>query len=79
MKPSLRAASCCSVEVVNGGAGMRRSGFFATELTRKVASLQLSRKASTLALCALNRVSSSAFTSVAEPSAAVRANTAATR
>ena len=56
-KPSLREASCCSVEVVNGGAGMRRSGFFATELTRKVASLQLSRKAST-SLCALNRVSS---------------------
>ena len=23
-KPSLRAASCCSVEVVNGGAGLRR-------------------------------------------------------
>ena len=24
LKPSLRAASCCSVEVVNGGAGLRR-------------------------------------------------------
>ena len=26
VKPSLRAASCCSVEVVNGGGGFRRFG-----------------------------------------------------
>ncbi len=28
VKPSFLAASCCSVEVVNGGAGVRFSGFF---------------------------------------------------
>src|SRR3546814_20715101 len=29
-KPSLRAASCCSVEVVNGGGGLRVSGLVST-------------------------------------------------
>ena len=29
-KPNLRAASCCNVEVVKGGAGMRLSGFLLT-------------------------------------------------
>ena len=28
VKPNLRAASCCRVEVVNGGAGVRFKGFF---------------------------------------------------
>jgi hypothetical protein len=36
-KPSLREASCCSVEVVKGGAGLRRAGFFSTAETVKVA------------------------------------------
>ena len=45
VKPSLRAASCCKVEVVKGGAGMRLSGFFVMSPTVNAASLQLSRKA----------------------------------
>ena len=34
LKPSLRAASCWSVEVVNGGAGERFRSFFSTPMTR---------------------------------------------
>ena len=30
VKPSLRTASCCRVEVVNGAAGLRRRCFFST-------------------------------------------------
>jgi hypothetical protein len=30
VKPNLRAASCCSVEVVKGGAGLRLRCFFST-------------------------------------------------
>ena len=30
-KPSLRAASCCSVEVVNGGGGFFEKGLVSTE------------------------------------------------
>ena len=33
-KPSLRAASCCSVDVVNGGAGERLRSFCSTFVTR---------------------------------------------
>ena len=33
LKPSLREASCCRVEVVKGGGGLRRAGFFSTDLT----------------------------------------------
>jgi hypothetical protein len=33
VKPNLRAASCCSVEVVNGGAGRRRRSLLPTALT----------------------------------------------
>ena len=29
-KPSFRAASCCRVEVVKGGAGLRRAGLLST-------------------------------------------------
>jgi len=29
-KPSLEEAACCSVEVVNGGAGLRLTGFAST-------------------------------------------------
>jgi hypothetical protein len=32
-KPSLREASCCSVEVVKGGSGLRRIRFFSTRAT----------------------------------------------
>ena len=35
-KPSLRAASCCSVEVVNGGDGLRLRCFFSTFVTTSV-------------------------------------------
>ena len=34
-KPSLRAASCCRVEVVKGGGGLRVSGLVSTEATVK--------------------------------------------
>ncbi len=34
-KRSLREASCCSVEVMKGGAGVRRSGFCVTDFTVK--------------------------------------------
>ena len=34
-KPSLRAASCCSVEVVNGGDGRRLRSFDCTSLTTR--------------------------------------------
>src|SRR3954451_6224249 len=44
-KPSLRAASCCNVEVVNGGGGLREKGLVSTEDTEK-------RPASTTALAA---------------------------
>jgi hypothetical protein len=36
--PSLREASCCSVEVVNGGDGWRFAGFDSTCATVNVAS-----------------------------------------
>ena len=32
-KPSLRLASCCRVEVVNGGGGLRRAGLASTLAT----------------------------------------------
>ena len=34
-KRSLREASCCSVEVVNGGGGLRRTSFFSRSRTAK--------------------------------------------
>src|SRR5271156_3831241 len=46
-KPSLREASCCSVEVVKGGGGVRRAGFFSTDVT-----LKLAAPAAALAACA---------------------------
>ena len=45
VKPSFLAASCCSVDVVNGGAGERLSGFFTTFSTKNSAVRHLSRKA----------------------------------
>jgi hypothetical protein len=34
-KPSLRAASCCRVEVVKGGGGLRVKGLVSTDATVK--------------------------------------------
>ena len=48
--PSLRAASCWSVEVVKGGAGALRSGFTATVATLNVALWQDERNALASAL-----------------------------
>ncbi len=44
-KPSLREASCCRVEVVKGGAGLRLPGFFSTEATLKAAACTAARAA----------------------------------
>ena len=40
-RPSLREASCCRVEVVNGGCGWRLAGFASTEATVKRRQLQV--------------------------------------
>ena len=45
-KPSFLAASCCSVEVVKGGAGERRPGFFSTAITVNSAAATALRAAS---------------------------------
>ena len=45
LKPSLRLASCCRVEVVKGGAGARRAGFFSTERTVKAPAATAARAA----------------------------------
>ena len=44
LKPSFLAASCCIVEVVNGGAGFLRRGLFLILLTINSAFLNPSRK-----------------------------------
>ena len=44
VKPSLWAASCCRVEVVNGAAGVRFCGRVVISPMVNVASLQFSRK-----------------------------------
>src|SRR5690349_5821696 len=51
--PNFRDASCCNVEVVNGGAGERLPGFTCTSLTVYPAPLHDSRKvaASSAELC----------------------------
>ena len=45
---SLRLASCCSVEVMNGAAGERRYGFSSTERTAKLASASPSARERTV-------------------------------
>ena len=45
-KPSLRLASCCSVEVVNGGGGLRLAGLASTVATVKAALSSACLKAS---------------------------------
>ena len=47
-KPSLRLASCCIVEVVNGGGGLRLAGFASTEVTENCAVSRSRLKASRL-------------------------------
>ena len=49
VKPSLRAASCCRVEVVKGGDGLRLTGFFSIDLMVKLPALMASRAASAMA------------------------------
>ena len=60
-KRSLRPASCCSVEVVNGAAGRRVYGLVSTERTRKSASCRPAAREvarSSLRCTALREVSS---------------------
>ncbi len=42
VKPSLRTASCCSVDVVNGAAGLRLFCFFSTRATVVLPALAIS-------------------------------------
>ena len=72
VKPSLRAASCCRVDVVKGGAGVRFSGFLLTDSTVNVASTHCSRNCSTSSWV-FRRWASVAFTSVCDPSGLVMA------
>ena len=65
--PSLRPASCCSVDVVNGAAGDLVSGFFSTDDTVNRAVTHFSRNACTSSAVAKRRVSS-AFSSWLRPS-----------
>ena len=78
VKPSLRAASCCSVDVVKGGAGVRRSGRLVTLLTRNCASRHISNTASASSWL-LKRVGISAFTSAVLPLSSVVSSTAVMR
>ena len=65
-KPSLRLASCCRVEVVNGGAGFFSAGFFSILLTVYSAPMHLFRNATACSFD-LNREGNSAFSSVIFP------------
>ena len=49
LKPSLRAASCCRVEVVKGGGGERRAGLVSTAVTVKAPACTAARAACALA------------------------------
>src|SRR6185295_8652416 len=54
-KPNLRAASCCNVEVVNGGGGLRRVGLASTALTLKSPRFTASRAANAMAWSPISR------------------------
>ena len=71
--PSLREASCCSVDVVKGGAGLRLLGFVSTLLTVKVVPLQYSMKA-TVSSFVEKRSDNSAFSGTAFPFASFVSN-----
>jgi len=51
VKPSLREASCCRVEVVKGAAGLRRRCFFSTLTTLRVPPAASSRVFSASRAC----------------------------
>ncbi|MNS81158.1 hypothetical protein D3C72_1148620 [compost metagenome] len=55
VKPSLREASCCRVEVVKGGAGERLAGFFSTDLMVKSPALMASRAAKAISSVGMSR------------------------
>ena len=57
-KPNFRAASCCSVEVVNGGAGMRFCGCTVMSEILKSLPLQASRNSRALSAVGKRRFSS---------------------
>ena len=78
VKPSLRAASCCSVEVVKGADGLLRKGFVVISLMVNVADLHSSRNLRASAFV-LKRRASSAFSSTGLPSASGTRKTAVTR
>ena len=78
VKPNLRAASCCRVEVVNGAAGVFFSGRVLMSLMVKVEDLQLSRNFCASALVLMRRASS-AFISISFPSASETRKMAVTR
>ena len=77
-KPNLRAASCCSVEVVNGGAGDFFEGRVTMSFTWNKESLHCSRKACASSF-SWKRLPNSAFTSIFSPSGPGTSNTAVTR
>ena len=76
--PNLRAASCCKVEVVNGGAGVFLVGRVTMSLILKSADLQDSRNACASSLV-LKRLDNSALTSTFSPFASGTSKTAVTR
>ena len=76
--PSLRAASCCKVDVVKGTDGDFLNGLVCTSSIVNVASLHCVRKASASAF-SLKRVPSSAFISMALPLASGTKKVATTR
>ena len=55
VKPSLRLASCCRVEVVKGGAGLRLIGFFSIDLIVNAPLLIASRAAKATASDGMSR------------------------
>ena len=71
VNPSFLAASCWRVEVVNGGAGVRRSGFFCMEAMVNLASLHFPRKASASSRVGKRRSSSARISLPATTNCAV--------
>ena len=74
-KPNLRAASCCKVEVVNGGAGDFFDGLVTMSVILNLASLHTSRKARASSLV-LKRLPNSALTSAFSPFSSSTSKTA---
>ena len=78
VKPSLRAASCCSVDVVNGAAGLFFSGLVLTSSIVNVLSLHVARNASASSFV-LKRFESSVLSTLFSPSSPGSSNCAVTR